>query len=418
MKMQELFKAKNGVESPFRNRMFILILIIAFLNYNSMSMLAITLPKYANDLGVTSQLIGLLSGIFAMCALIMRPFSGQIVDNEDKIIMLRVCLTVVLASVVGLAFSTTYWPLLIFRGLNGLAWGVGSTLAMTIATSSFTAKNMATGIGIYGMGQTLSRTLAPLVALPIAERFGYNNLYFGNIAIMVLCVGMTFFMKRDGEETKAKIVKKYSFNIKNMIYFPSILPAALTLCNSITKSAISAFLVIYAGSMDVANIGVFFTVQAITIFAFRPIASKLADKLGTLKVLIPCELLIILGMITIAVSKTLPMFIFAAVLMGIALAGEQPILMAECIKKATPDKRGSASNTSYVGVDIGMFTGSNLAGILVAYVGYQSMYFLMTLPVVICSVLFVILFRKGKAQELSEAELAAEIIEEEGHEPI
>ena len=414
MSAKALIKPKDGVESPFRNKMFILILIIAFLNYNSASMLNITLPKYANELGATSQAIGLLSGIFAMCALLMRPFSGQIVDNEDKVLMFRICLSVVLVSVIGLAFSKSYWPLVIFRGLNGLAWGVGSTLAMTLATGTFTSKNMATGIGIYGMGQTLARTLAPLAALPLAEKFGYNALYFGNVGIMLLCIFFTFFLIREKRDPNKK--RHYSFKLKSMIYFPSVLPAALILCNSITKAAITAFLVIYAGSLNVSNIGVFFTIQAVTIFLLRPVVSKLSDKLGTLKVLIPCEILIVLSMLMIAFSSTLAMFIAAAVLMGIALAGEQPILFAECIKRAGPEKRGSASNTSYVGVDIGMFTGSNLAGLLVAYLGYQNMYIAMVTPVVICTLIFVYLYKKNGGNKVDNDELAKLIIEEEGQE--
>lgn len=371
--------------------MFIVIMIIAFFNYNSSTMLSITLPKFANELGASSQAVGLLSGIFAMCALMMRPFSGQIVDNENKLVMLRICLSVILVSLFGLTISKQYWMLLVFRGMNGFAWGVGSTLMMTLASSCFSDLNMATGIGIYGIGQTLARTVAPMFALPFASKYGYNNLYYVNVALMSVCLLLTFFLKVEYHPPKKRA---YSLKLDKIIHVPALLPASVVLCNSITKGSINAFLVIYALDMDVQNIGIYFTVQAITVFAFRPVVSYLSDKLGPVKVLIPCEILILVSMLTIAKAQALPMFIVAAVLMGLALAGEQPILMAECVKSAPKEKRGNASNTSYIGVDLGIFIGSNLAGLLVASLGYKNMFTVMAIPIVFSTILFLVFMKR------------------------
>jgi MFS family permease len=369
-------------------RQFLFIFIVAFFIYCSNSMLMITLPRFAHEMGAGSQAIGLLAGIFAMCALLMRPISGQVVDYEDKLVMLRVVIVVVLVSVFGLTLSTKYWMLLIFRGLNGFAWGVGSTLCMTIASSCFTEVNMASGIGMYGLGQVLAQTLAPMISLPVAEKLGYNTLYYGNVALMIISLVLTFFMRIEHRPKK----RQYSISFSKMICVPAITPATLTLVNASVKSAISAFLVIYAGTLDVSGIGLYFTVQAATIFILRPWVSRLADKLGSLKVLIPCEILLVIGMILIARATTLPMFLTAAVVMGLSLSGEQPILMALCVKSVDQSRRGSASNTSYVGVDIGNVIGSNLAGLLVALVGYSSMFLVITLPVILYTAIFARLY--------------------------
>ena len=118
--MKETTKVKSvSMLEPFKNTMFVAIFIIAFLNYNSSTMLSISLPAFANDMGATAQAVGLLSGMFATCALIMRPFSGQIVDNENRIVILRITFAIILVSVFGLIFSNQYCVLLVFRGLNG-----------------------------------------------------------------------------------------------------------------------------------------------------------------------------------------------------------------------------------------------------------------------------------------------------------
>lgn len=383
--------------SPFLSRQFLSIFVIAFLIYCSSQMLSLTLPKYANELGASSQAVGLLAGIFAMCALCMRPISGQVVDNESKKAMLRIVLLVILVSVFGLTMAKDYWLLVMFRGLNGLAWGIGSTLCMTIATNCFSQENMATGIGIYGLGQTIAQTLAPTFALPFAQKFGYNTLYWGNVALILTCLGLTFFMQVE-EPRKEK--RHYSFNLRTMVHMPALLPASLTMCNNIAKSSITAFLVIFAGGMNIENIGLYFTIQAVTIFVCRPFLSKMADRFGLLKMLIPCEALCIVGLALIAFSQSLPTFLVAAVLMGMSAAGEQPILMAECVKSADAQNRGRASNTSYIGTDVGNFIGSNLAGVLVAALGYRNMYLASIIPVACCTIIFIMLSRR-KTQAVS-----------------
>jgi MFS family permease len=390
-------KEKSMSEKPQKNassffsRQFVIIFIIAFWFYYASQILALTLPRYASEMGAAPQAVGLLAGIFAMCALCMRPFSGQIVDTENRKVLLRIVLLLILASMIGLTFAQNYWPLVVFRGLNGLAWGLGSTLCMTIATDCFSRENMAAGVGIYGLGQTIAQTLAPMLALPLVNRLGYNKVYLINVLLILLCLSLTFLMKHQDPVIKKRA---YSISLKKMIHPPAILPAFLTLCGTVAKASILAFLVIFAGTMDIQGIGLFFTLQAASIFAARPLISKMADKYGILKLLIPCEFLAVLGLVLIACARSLPVFLLAAVLMGISTGGEQPILMAECVKSADSSKRGRASNTSYVGTDIGQFLGSNLAGVLVAAMGYRFMFLAAMAPIILGTAVFVILYKR------------------------
>lgn len=389
-----------GTTSLLKNRQFVSIFVIAFLIYFSNFMLAQTLPKYAHDLGATAQVIGLLSGIFAMCALLIRPVSGQMVDNENKKLLLRMVIGIIILAVTGLTFSKQVWMLILFRGLNGFGWGVGSTLCMTMASGCFARENLGAGIGIYGLGQTIAQAFAPMVALEVVRLYSYNFLYQFNVIICIAAFGLTFFIKSDEPE---KIERRYSVNLRKMVCFPAIPPTMLTLCNFMAQSSITAFLVIFADSIGVIGIGLFFTVQAGTILLTRPFWGKAADKYGFVKALVPCEILIALGLASIFLSHALWHFMIAAVLMGAGTAGSQPVLMSECIKRAPPSQRGSASNTSYIGTDIGVFIGSNLAGFVVAWTGYRNLYLLFTMPIIISTLVYVILDRR-KAQAMVSIE--------------
>ena len=114
--------------------------------------------------------------------------------------------------------------------------------------------------------------------------------------------------------------------------------------NTIAKSSILAFLIIFAGTMNIVNIGIYFTLQAVTIAITRPILSKMADRYGSAKMLIPAQVATVAGLLIISFSHSMVGFIIASIIGGLGISGEQPILMAECVKSA-PSKKGETRVT-------------------------------------------------------------------------
>ena len=64
--------------------------------------------------------------------------------------------------------------------------------------------------------------------------------------------------------------------------------------------------------------------------------------------------------------------------------------MASCINSTTEEKRGTATSTSYVGLDSGLFLGSFIAGILINWIGYDGAFSIFAIPVFISMMLFVL----------------------------
>ena len=373
-------------------RSFIMIFLIAFFVYCSNMMINTTIAKYADHLGATSAIVGTVSGSFAMMALIMRPFSGQAVDNLNKKHLLSLSMGIILLSTIGLSYANQVYQLILFRGLNGFGWGIGSTLCMTIATNSVPREKMTTGIGIYSMGQTIAQATAPSIALAIVAASTYNYLYRINVILMVVALILSFFIKIDNNVSNKQF--KFSFDLTKMIAIPAIMPATLTLCNNLARSAITAFLVLYAESLGIVNVGFYFTIQALTLLISRPLISVLADKYGVNKVLVPCEILQMSALFILFIANGPIYFIMAAFLMGLATAGIQPTLMGLCVNSVTPDQRGIASNTSYVGTDIGGFLGANMAGVIVGILGYRKMFLVAIVPVLLSLIAYLFYIRK------------------------
>lgn len=367
------------------------IFLIAFLVYCSNQMIGATISKFASYMGATAAVVGTVAGSFQMFAIFIKPVTGQAVDNANKRHLLSISMLIILISTIGLMLSKTPVHLILFRGLNGLGWGIGSTLLMTIAIDSFPKDRINTGIGIYSMGQTIAQAIAPSIGLMIVNVRGYSELYCCNVVLMLIAFVLSFFVKVDNHVNKEY---KYSFRFKDFFAVEAWMPASLQFCNQISYAAVTAFLVLFAESIGIANIGFYFTIRAVVLFVSRIFISPLADKVGTDKILIPCELLQILSFIFLIIASTRLQFALSAVLMGISLAGASPTLMSLCVTCLPDNQKGKGSNTNYLVTDLGGFIGSNIAGIVAGLLGYRNLFAIFISPTVLCLALYIMYAKK------------------------
>lgn len=69
---------------------------------------------------------------------------------------------------------------------------------------------------------------------------------------------------------------------------------------------------------------------------------------------------------------------------------------AWCYKRETPDRKGVASSTFFLGLDSGTGIGAMVAGAVAQYLDYRSMYAFMLIPIVLSAFIF---FRAGLAEK-------------------
>ena len=139
---------------------------------------------------------------------------------------------------------------------------------------------------------------------------------------------------------------------------------------------INSFLPEYGLEMGVTSVGLYFTINAITLFTSRLFIGRICDRLGAQKVIPPSLLMIFLGMLCIVFSRTLPMFLVSGVIMGLGTGILNPTIQAYVMKIAPMHRRGAASATYFSANDIGQGIGSILGGILATVVGLSATFFI------------------------------------------
>jgi MFS family permease len=141
------------------NANYIKVMTTNFLLYFAFYLLTPLLPLYLSEnFGATKDVIGIVLSGYTVAALIIRPFSGYVVDSFSRKKVLMVCLTAFAIFFAGYIAASTILMFAICRTLHGGPFGAvtvaNSTCAIEIAEKtggipSLTAV-IVVAVGIFG----------------------------------------------------------------------------------------------------------------------------------------------------------------------------------------------------------------------------------------------------------------------------
>lgn len=393
------------------NPVFISVFIANICQQMGQQMMNTLIPKFADSLGAPAALVGFVSSSFAITALVIRPFSGPAFDSFSKRRLLLAAQLCVFSAFIGYGFADNIEMVIACRLLHGIGAGCCTPLFLAMASNSLPDHLLGSGIGIFSLGQAVAQAIGPTVGLSMSNAIGYNNSFFVGAVIMAIAATLSFMIKEEPDPNRPK----YKIALNRIVAKGAIKPSIIMFFLGMSYACISSFLAIYGGERGVEQIGLFFTAYAGTMLITRPVCGKLVDKYGFDKVLIPGILCFAASFILIGFSRSLAGFIFAGVVGACGYGVCQPTIQSLCMRCTPKSQRGAAGNTNYIGMDCGMLCGPLVAGFVVdtlteltgnAVQAYSSMYFIMTIPMLVALVYF-ILVKGSIKKDIEELDAAA-----------
>jgi MFS family permease len=406
--MNEANSPTNGPlqgEQTIWNPAFISIFIVNIALNMAQFMVNTLIPNYAQHMGATAVIVGMVSSLFAVTALGIRPIVGPATGYFRSNRLLAVSVGIIMLAFISYAFATSIPVLMVGRLLHGVGMGFLAPLSLSLATDALPSHKIASGIGIFSLGQAVSTAIGPSLGLALVHAFGYSVTFVVGAAI--LSVVLVLVLKLQTREPDKSGGFKISLN--NIIATEVIVPAIMMFFLSGAYSSITSFILIYGKANGVEEIGLFFTAYAVCILFSRPFSGRMADKYGLGKMLVPGIFIFALSFFLISYARSLPMFLVAGAVSAFGYGICQPIIQTLCMKLVDKNRRGIAGNTSYIGVDVGYLLMPTVAGALVTYMqsqgksiveGYSVMFQVMTIPIVIALVIF--LFTRKRLTKLEQ----------------
>ena len=400
-------------------RNFICMMLANFMLQMSNFATSTLVSTYATFLGAAPTLMGFLTGMFYGISLVLRPVAGPVQTrmNHRKLMIF----VFVLGCVVNVGYTMFHSiPMfLAFRVLHGVQYAFFGSLSMTIAADSVPQEKVASGLGFFALSGAVSQAIAPqiginLVAWGAAQRgedFGYTVLFAYSTAMLILGL-IPLFIMRDGQsgraaETAAPQGKWY----QQIVTRHAIIPTVVMMLIMMSFSLFNGFMVPFGAELGIGNIGLFFTVFACAMLVIRPIGGWLSDKLGLRNVLLPALFLFCISFLVIGNARAIPLILVGAVLAAIGFGTGNPMTQALTVQMETRARRSIASNTLYIGMDIGFFMGPLLGGIIRDLSGnYKTVVLSGFAPLAIGLVIFLVAWKpcERRMTEVRELEAAAE----------
>lgn len=381
---------------------FIRASVINFLIFLIFYLLIVTIASYAvNEFHTSTDIAGLVSGIFIIGSLFGRLGTGRIIDNVgNKKILIVSVLFFAITSALYLVTNTLLFLILI-RLLQGIAFGISTTAIGTIIAQIIPASRKGEGISYYSMSITISTAIGPFIGILLMEYGNFDTIFIFNLILAIFCIFISFTINEPAPilPKANKIKDKRSFKISNFLEYKAIPISIIVLITGFTYSSVLTFISLYTEQIHLVEAAsIFFIVYAIIVLVSRPISGRLLDTKGANIIVYPCLLIFAIGMFLFSQTNVAITLLLAGALFGLGYGNFVSVAQAIAIKVALPDKVGLATATYFISYDLGFGVGPYLFGLFIPFTGYRGLYTIMSVMIVVAIVLYYFLHTRTPGQ--------------------
>lgn len=393
---------------------FILICLAALATNVTMRMLDSNLASYAAVAWDSKSLGGQLTSFFNIGSIAMAFISGGIVDKHGR----RNCVIIgcLLFAIPTVAMALIPLPgvALGVRLIQGIAKGI-VTVGMASIVSDITPRDrMNEGMGMYNLGNTISFAFGPMLGLALVDNGGYKMMFL--VCAVVYALGSLFSAPINYEKNASKsadnaVPEEVSADceveykgIWKLIEKKAILPAFIHTVFFGGYACILVFVTVYSQEilkLSSTQISFFYTVAAAAMLIVRLTTAKIADKYGSLAMLIPGHIAMAGALLLLAApaKSSYLAFLAAGACYGIGMAIVTPTLNAAAVIRSPANRTSTANATFYFMMDFGILIASTAFGKLIdaavsPEVGYLQTFLISTGVIAFSLIMCLITMRK------------------------
>jgi MFS family permease len=362
------------------NKTYVLFLLVNTIANLSFQTLAPILPVYATRFDATESQIGLLAASVSLAALLIRPVSGLAADRYNSSHVIKI-VQFAAAGVVASYIIIPNIPLLIVsRFCHGILFGISSTVVMTAAVRVVPEAQMGRGIGLLSMTSIGSQAVAPAVGIEITDHMGYP-VFFSITAAIAGLAGFMIFAVNTRPAPGANSEKK-GLSFKDMFAPEALGLTVLVILLTTAPSTITNFIVLFGRDRGIEGVGYYFTIYAVILIGVRSFGGVLIDRLPFRSIMYVCTVLCIAGLVAVGVARSFAPLAAAAVLIGVGFGVGLPALQTAVMRSVPEDRRGVATATFYIGMDIAYVGGAVAMGFIAEAFGYAGGFFALCIPLI------------------------------------
>ena len=347
------------------------------------------LPLYLSEhFGATKDVIGLVLSGYTITALLIRPFSGYVVDSFPRKTVLMIAFGGFAIFFAGYLAASTLLLFMIVRTLHGGPFGMLTTANATAAIDVLPSSRRTEGIGYYGLSNNLGMALAPTIGIFIYQLTNSFELLFW-LALIVACVGWLVdstvtFSEKEIVRNKSKLSWDRFFLIRGWLIGINMIAFGFSF------GVLSNYLAIYGKeAMGImGGTGTYFMLCSVGLMISRLQGSKglrngrVSHNAGEGMVISLIGYTLFILMPTCFPqnhSAIMVGYYGSALLIGLGNGHMWPAFQNMTINVAKNNQRGTANSTILISWDIGMGLGILIGGIVAELISYGAAFWTVVL---------------------------------------
>lgn len=366
-----------------------------FMLFFSFYLLTPLLPVYLDSqFNADKDLIGLVLSGYVAAALIVRPFSGFIVDSFNRKKVLTLCFFAFFICFTGYIGAGTILMFAIVRTLHGLPFGATTVANSTVAIDVLPSSRRNEGIGFYGLSNNLAMAVAPSTGIWIYGATGNFTLLFW--ISLVVAFGGFYCVSTIKLKPRARVGGKPCLSMDHFFLTRAWLMAVNISLFGLCWGVMSNYVAIYGqqqlGITD--GTGLFFLLLSAGLVVSRLFGVRSLRAGRLTENAVSGALISVAGYTLFAMAPGVGAYYLSALLIGLGNGRMYPAFLNMFISVARHDQRGTANSSILTSWDIGMGLGILLGGVLIEYAGYSASFWATAASQIAGTLLLIIFTRR------------------------
>ena len=344
-----------------------------FTLYFSFMIVTPLFPLYLSEVfGATKDETGLVLSGYALTALLIRPFSGFIVDSFPRKAVLLLCYGLFALFFGGYLVAGSLLSFCIIRTLHGAPMGATTVANSTVAIDVLPSSRRAEGIGYYGMSNNLGTAIAPTIGMLIYQWTANYDLIF---TISLITAGIGFLINSTLKLKPRPLVEaKTPISLDRFLLLKGWPEALCIALYSFSYGVVSTYIAIYAKQElgITTGTGLFFTLLCVGLISSRLVGARGLRKGKVTENATHGVIISLLGYLLFAALHNAWGFYGAAFVVGLGNGHMFPAFQNMFINLAPNSQRGTANSTLFTAWETGVGLGIIIGGMAAEYFSYGT----------------------------------------------
>ena len=372
---------------------FRLACIANFLLGMSFYVLMPTLPFHlVEQLQIGEATVGVILASYVIAALLVRPFSGFIVDRFNAKHAYLIALTAYVLFTGGYLLAHTVFAFVVVRLGIGFSFAILGTAANTQAIDIIPSQRRGEGIGFFGLMSNLAMAMGPMFGLWLMDHYPFEVLF--NAAVIASAAGLLVAsLVRSPRKLRSSHAPVLSLDRFLLVRG---LPLALNLAViGLGYGMLLAFAAIYGKQVGAVNTGLFFTLMAVGMMVSRAFSGRLIDRGQVVLATNGGTAAVVLGLGLLALANGPALYLLAGLLAGFGFGVIYPAYQTMMVNIGGHAQRGTAVATYFTALDVGIGLGMVVAGVIASRFGLAAAFGTGAVLSLLAGAVFALLLARG-----------------------